>query len=194
MSSKSNDQGRAFEMACLVALSETISKLREHGKVEIEENSSCEAAIRAWKNTSKSFQDTIMKAAKAMVDKLTELEPIMIEDDSETIVLKIQKDEEGEKGDVRDILIVRGESGWEIGLSVKHNHFAVKHSRLSPSIDFGKKWYGIPCSETYWDTILPIFKYLKEQKNNNVNWSDLPDKDGDAYVPLLGRNQKGKQY
>ena len=185
MSSKSNDQGRAFEMACLVALSETISKLREHGKVEIEENSSCEAAIRAWKNTSKSLQDTIMKAAKAMVDKLTELEPIMIEDDSETIVLKIQKDEEGEKGDVRDILIVRGESGWEIGLSVKHNHFAVKHSRLSPSIDFGKKWYGIPCSETYWDTILPIFKYLKEQKNNNVNWSDLPDKDGDAYVPLL---------
>lgn len=185
MSSKSNDQGRAFEMACLVAIGETIVKFRGQDKVIFDNNSSFEAATRAWKNTDESFQDTIMRAARAMAEKLADLEPIMIENDSETIVLKIQKDEEGEKGDVRDILIIRGESGWEIGLSVKHNHFAVKHSRLSPSIDFGDKWYGIPCSETYWDSILPIFKYLKEQKNNNVNWSDLSDKDGDVYVPLL---------
>lgn len=185
MSSKSNDQGRAFEMACLVAIGETIVKFRGQDKVIFDNNSSFEAATRAWKNTDESFQDTIMRAARAMAEKLADLEPIMIENDSETIVLKIQKDEEGEKGDVRDILIIRGESGWEIGLSVKHNHFAVKHSRLSPSIDFGEKWYGIPCSETYWDTILPIFKYLKELKSNNVNWSDLPDKDGDVYVPLL---------
>ena len=120
-----------------------------------------------------------------MADKLVDLEPIMIENDGETIVLKIQKDEEGEKGDVRDILIIRGESGWEIGLSVKHNHFAVKHSRLSLSIDFGDKWYGIPCSKTYWDSITSIFTYLKEQKNQMKNWSELPNKDGDVYVPLL---------
>lgn len=105
-----------------------------------------------------------MKAANAMTEKLAGLEPIMVENDSEIIVLKIQKDKEGEKGDVRDILIIRGESGWEIGLSVKHNHFAVKHSRLSPSIDFGAKWYGIPCSETYWNAVSPIFDYLRVRK------------------------------
>lgn len=178
MSSKSNDQGRAFEMACLLALGETIVKFRKYEKVVFERNSSFEAATRAWKNTDENFQDTVLKAARAMADKLADLEPIMVENDDETIVLKIQKDEEGEKGDVRDILIIRGESGWEIGLSVKHNHFAVKHSRLSPSIDFGDKWYGIHCSKTYWDSITPIFTYLKEQKSLMKNWSDLPNKDG----------------
>lgn len=185
MSSKSNDQGRAFEMACLVALGETIVKFRKYDKVVFEKNSSFEAATRAWNNTDAAFQETIMKAARAMSEKLTDLEPIMIENDNETIVLKIQKDEEGEKGDVRDILIIRGESGWEIGLSVKHNHFAVKHSRLSPSIDFGEKWYGISCSKTYWNAITPIFNYLKKEKDSGAKWSDLPDKDGDVYVPLL---------
>lgn len=185
MSSKSNDQGRAFEKACLIALGETIVKFRKNGKVVFECNSSFDAATRAWKNTDENFQNTVLKAARAMADKLVDLEPIMIENDGETIVLKIQKDEEGEKGDVRDILIIRGESGWEIGLSVKHNHFAVKHSRLSLSIDFGDKWYGIPCSKTYWDSITSIFTYLKEQKNQMKNWSELPNKDGDVYVPLL---------
>ena len=185
MSSKSNNQGRAFEMACLVAIGETITKYRKYDKVKFEKNSSFEAAVRAWKSTDENYQETVMKAAKAMSEKLAALEPIMVENDDETIVLKIQKDEEGEKGDVRDILIIRGDSGWEIGLSVKHNHFAVKHSRLSPSIDFGQKWYGIPCSQNYWNSIAPIFDYLKEQKRQRTNWSDLPDKEGDVYVPLL---------
>lgn len=33
MSSKSNDQGRAFEMACLLAWGETIVKFRKYEKV-----------------------------------------------------------------------------------------------------------------------------------------------------------------
>lgn len=185
MSSKSNDQGRAFEMACLVALGETIVKFRKYKGVVFEKNSSFEAATRAWNNTDEDFQEAIMKAARAMAEKLADLEPIMVENDDGTIVLKIQRDEEGEKGDVRDILIIRGKSGWEIGLSVKHNHFAVKHSRLSPSIDFGEKWYGIPCSKNYWNAINPIFNYLKKEKSNKAKWSDLPDKDADVYVPLL---------
>ncbi len=172
-------------MACLVALGETIVKFRKHEKVVFEKNSSFEAATRAWNNTDEDFQDTIMKAARAMAEKLADLEPIMVENDDETIVLKIQKDEEGEKGDVRDILIIRGESGWEIGLSVKHNHFAVKHSRLSSSIDFGEKWYGVSCSETYWNAVTPIFNYLKKEKSNGAKWYDLPNKDGDVYIPLL---------
>ena len=185
MSSKSNDQGRAFELACLIEIENIIRKQRKTGNVAIERNSSYDAANRAWNNTYKYFRDTIQKAAAAMADKLTALEPIMTENDTELITLQIQKDEEGEKGDVRDILIIRGESGWEIGLSVKHNHFAVKHSRLSPSIDFGDKWYGIPCSQTYWNAVNPIFSYLKDEKQKKTKWSDLPNKEGDVYVPLL---------
>ena len=44
MSSKSNDQGRAFEMACLVAIGETIVKFRGQDKVIFDNNSSFEAA------------------------------------------------------------------------------------------------------------------------------------------------------
>lgn len=32
-----------------------------------------------------------------------------------------EQDEEGEKGDVRDIIIARSRLKWEIGLSIKHN-------------------------------------------------------------------------
>ncbi len=47
MSSKSNDQGRAFEMACLLALVETIAKYRGKDKVVFVKNSSFEAAEKA---------------------------------------------------------------------------------------------------------------------------------------------------
>ena len=39
---------------------------------------------------------------------------------------------------------------WEIGLNIKHNHDAVKHSRLSHKIDFGAEWFEKPCSQNYW--------------------------------------------
>ena len=38
MSSKSNDQGRAFEYACIVTLAKKIVQFREYEKVVIEKN------------------------------------------------------------------------------------------------------------------------------------------------------------
>lgn len=70
-------------------------------------------------------------------------------------------------------------------MSIKHNHFAVKHSRLAKSLDFGAKWYNIPCSADYWVDIKPIFDYLGEQKALGKNWSELPSKDNNVYIPLL---------
>ena len=99
--------------------------------------------------------------------------------------LKIQPDSEGESGDVRDILIIRRNIQWEIGLSIKHNHFAVKHSRLAKTLDFGEKWFGVKCSDQYWKDINPIFTYLEEEKKKRSKWSDLPDKENDVYIPLL---------
>ena len=106
-------------------------------------------------------------------------------DENDIIELSINKDSDAEQGDVRDIVIKRGEIQWEIGLSMKHNHFAAKHSRLSPSIDFGKKWYGTPCDQSYWKNVKPIFDNLKELKKNRVAWHDMNDKENSVYVPLL---------
>ena len=182
MSEQSNNQGRAYEYICLTTLYNEISKLRN---VEIEQNSAYNAAFHAWSLISQSFQVVLTESAKSAVATIFDMEPMIIEPSNDVLKLKIQTDNEGKAGDVRDIVISRKDVQWEIGLSIKHNHFAVKHSRLAKSLDFGQKWFNLPCSDKYWNDIKPIFDFLKTQKDNKLNWSDLPHKDKDVYIPLL---------
>lgn len=180
MSNQSNNQGRAYEYICLTTLCNEIGKLRS---VEIEQNSAYNAAFHAWSLISPLFQNILTESAKSAVATIFDMEPMIIEPSNDLLKLKIQTDNEGKDGDVRDIVISRKDVQWEIGLSLKHNHFAVKHSRLAKSLDFGQRWFGIPCSEIYWNSVKPIFDYLAQQKNRN--WRDLPSKDTTVYVPLL---------
>lgn len=182
MSSNSNDQGRAYEYITLITLHAEISYIR---RVEIIKNSSLNAAKNAWDNMSKEMQNMMTISAHSFVPEIFNLEPLILEDDGDVVELLIQKDQNGENGDVRDILIVRSGIEWEIGLSMKHNHFAVKHSRLSHKIDFGDKWYGVPCSRCYWESVLPIFEYLQKEKSKGKAWFELKDKSERVYVPLL---------
>ncbi len=182
MSSRSNDNGRAFEFITLIVLNNEINKIRDAVVIK---NSSFEATKRSWENIDTPLQEDLKKAANAAVKTIFELEPMILEDDNDILELLIQQDSEGEKGDVRDILIIRSHVNWEIGLSLKHNHHAVKHNRLSPTIDFGDKWFSLPCSEKYWDDVNPLFDYLKKEKNKGTLWRELPDKENDVYVPLL---------
>lgn len=183
MSNKSNDLGRAFEYACLIELKDRIT---DHRPVLINEESA-EAAHRAWNLVSAEQQNTFLTAADAFVDTLFQAEPLILEydGDNDIIELSINKDSDAEGGDVRDIVIRRGKIQWDIGLSMKHNHFAAKHSRLSAKIDFGEKWYGIPCADSYWESINPIFENLRHLKQNEVAWHDMSDKEDTVYVPLL---------
>lgn len=182
MSEQSNNQGRAYEYICLTTLYNEISKLRS---AEIEHNSAYDAAFHAWSLISPPLQNVLTESAKAAVATIFDMEPMIVERSDDLLKLKIQTDIEGREGDVRDIVVSRKDVQWEIGLSIKHNHFAVKHSRLAKSLDFGKKWFKIPCSDEYWSKVRPIFDYLKIQKDNELNWSDLPHKDKDVYIPLL---------
>lgn len=180
MSNQSNNQGRAYEFICLLTLNEEINKIR---KSAIEHNSAYIAAEHAWSLMPAEFQSILTQSAKAAVATIFDMEPLILEQSNDELSLKIQTDNEGKEGDVRDIVIARKDIKWEIGLSLKHNHFAVKHSRLAKSLDFGQKWFGMPCSEIYWSSVKPIFDYLAQQKNKN--WRDLPSKDTTVYVPLL---------
>ena len=182
MSTNSNDQGRAYEYAWITALFETLDPIR---KTCIVCNSSLDANERAWNAVSQEKRDLFTVSANAAVDAILELEPRMEEDNGDTLLLEFQKDEAGETGDVRDIVIRRDDIKWEVGLSIKHNHAAVKHSRLSHVLDFGNEWYDIPCSNQYWNDIKPIFNMLNREKARGANWSDLDDKEGNVYVPLL---------
>lgn len=182
MSVQSNNQGRAYEYICLLTLNEEINKIR---KSEIIENSAFIAAKNAWCCVDNNLQSILKESAKAAVQTIFDMEPMIIEDGNDVLKLQIQTDNEGKEGDVRDILISRKDVCWEIGLSIKHNHFAVKHSRLGRNLDFGKKWFGLPCSQTYWNNIKPVFDYLAEQVSLNKNWNELENKSEDVYVPLL---------
>lgn len=182
MSEQSNNQGRAYEYICLTTLCKEINKIR---KAEIIDNSAFKATFHAWGLMPASFQSILVESASAAVATIFDMEPMILEQSSDILKLKIQTDNEGKEGDVRDILITRSDVQWEIGLSIKHNHFAVKHSRLAKTLDFGSKWFGIPCSDTYWITVKPIFDYLAVEKSANKKWSELPSKDTTVYVPLL---------
>ena len=182
MSNQSNDHGRAYEYVCLTVLYDKINKYR---KCVIEENSSFIAAQNAWNNIDEMLQGNLALSAESFVGTLFELEPLIIEDSGDILKLNLQADFKGEEGDVRDIIILRSDINWEIGLSIKHNHFAVKHSRLAKTLDFGQKWFGRKCTSEYWDIVYSTFDYLEFMKKHNKEWKELPSKEDDVYVPLL---------
>lgn len=183
MSNKSNDNGRAFEYACIKELENSISEFRP---VKVKEES-IEASKRAWDIISKEQQEKLIIASKAFIKLLFDTEPLILEYESKSDVveLSINKDSDAEAGDVRDIIIKRAKISWDVGLSIKHNHFAVKHSRLSAKIDFGNKWYGLPCSKDYWVKITPIFENLCDLKASKCAWHDMKGKEHFVYLPLL---------
>lgn len=182
MTNKSNNQGRAYEYIFLITLDSMINVKR---KAKIDKNSSYLAAERGWNAIGKDIQQTLTISAKAAVPVLFDLEPMILEDDGDMLELRIQKDSKGETGDVRDILIIRSDIMWEIGLSLKHNHFAVKHSRLSKGLDFGLKWFGRSCSSQYWNDVDPVFKLLEAEKTKGHLWEDMSTKKDNVYAPLL---------
>lgn len=182
MSSKSNDQGRAYEYICLHTLNNAIGRIRNS---EIEKNSCYEAAEHAWNTLSGAEKALYTLSAKSTIDTIFALEPNIIEKENDVLKLYIQSDEHGEVADVRDIIIQREDIVWEIGLSIKHNHMAVKHSRLGKVLDFGEKWYGIKCSDDYWNEVKPIFDFLDVEKSKGTYFRDLNSKEDYVYVPLL---------
>ena len=183
MSNRSNDNGRAFEYACIKELESSISAYRP---VVLNEKS-IEASKRAWHSISHEQQEKLTLASKAFINLLFDAEPLILENESkaDVVELSINKDSDAEVGDVRDIIIKRTEISWDVGLSMKHNHFAAKHSRLSAKIDFGNKWYGLPCCDDYWSKISPVFENLCKLKELKYAWNDMDNKESSVYLPLL---------
>lgn len=130
-------------------------------------------------------QSLYMLSAESVVSTIFALEPKIVENTPNELFLYIQTDAKGQEADVRDIIIQRPDITWEIGLSIKHNHTAVKHSRLSKRIDFGKIWYGVNCSEDYWQVVTPIFDFLQSQGYRGTLFSDIPQKEDIIYLPIL---------
>ncbi|MDR2545955.1 MAG: HaeIII family restriction endonuclease [Lachnospiraceae bacterium] len=178
--------GKAFEYACLESLYESLSPAQY---VSIEDTPQLVTARDAFMTASDELRVKLRSAANAATRMITRLEPQLEYPDRNTpLFLSIQADSQGQLGDVRDVLCIRKQNQWEIGLSCKHNHRAVKHSRLSATIDFGADWFDIPCSSTYFDAVTPLFEELRtvrESSGGTAKWSDYTDKVERFYVPVL---------
>ncbi|GAA8290446.1 hypothetical protein HpBT171_05380 [Helicobacter pylori] len=183
MSDKSNNQGRAYEYAWCLALEQKLSVFK---KVIVDKQNGFNACYRAYESLEKSLQERYLESAKQGVLLLLDCEPLLSEvigSSQNGITLSLQKDKLGEIGDVRDILIYFDR--FCIGLSIKHNHDALKHSRLSKNLDFGEKWLGVGVSQNYKDTIKPLFERLENAKKEGMLWRDFPNKEQEIYAPLL---------
>ncbi|GAA8659309.1 hypothetical protein HpBT335_10120 [Helicobacter pylori] len=183
MSDKSNNQGRAYEYAWCLALEQKLSVFK---KVIVDKQNGFNACYRAYESLEKSLQERYLESAKQGVLLLLDCEPLLSEvigSSQNGITLSLQKDKLGEIGDVRDILIYFDR--FCIGLSIKHNYDALKHSRLSKDLDFGEKWLGVGVSQNYKDTIKPLFERLENAKKEGMLWRDFPNKEQEIYAPLL---------
>lgn len=191
MGLSNTENGKAYEYACLVALKDYLSK-QSGGIVSIVSSEAYSTAQRAFEKAKiLGCSDKLEQAANAAARVILRLEP-QLQYGNGDLTLVIQTDAQGIAGDVRDVVCIRKTNGWEIGLSCKHNHHAVKHSRLSGTIDFGAEWLGIPCSQKYFEQIGPIFQELREIKDKAVAsgldvplWNTIPDKAARFYVPVL---------
>lgn len=182
MSENSNNQGRAFEYIFTTRLYEEILKSR---KICFVKNSAFLTTYRAYENIDELLKISLRCSTDAIIAALATCEPYLFYNDGNELELLLQSDKSGEIGDVRDVVIRDIKKSWEIGFSLKHNHFAVKHSRLAEHLDFGQKWFDCPCSLHYWEEIRPIFNILEDAKMKKLKWSDLHQKNDIIYMPLL---------
>lgn len=95
---------------------------------------------------------------------------------------------QGSDGDVRDVVLLRDEEGWEIGISCKHNHDALKHPRITEGLDFGKDWVGYPCSVQFLGKMRLIAERIRELSYAKMLWKDVTSKVEDFYIPILNEH------
>ena len=166
--------GKGFEYGIAYQLQEII-------QAEIIQDTHSQTALTYFEQCNEDERHKITSAAREIVIFLAGHDTRMKQ---HTCKVRLQSDQRGALGDVRDI-IIDTPGGDEIGISAKNRHFGVKNPRLSDKIDFGKKWLGHSVSETYWNEVLPLFEELRSRHKSGELWRDVQDKEERFYVPLL---------
>lgn len=176
-------KGKAYEYASVLAVVNLVETTRS---VAVLENSSLLVArSRFLENIDDQERAEMLASATAGIKKILQLEPRILDDGNDPLEISIQPDNVAKLGDIRDVLVIRKDISWEIGISVKHNHEALKHSRLSEKLDFASSWLQLSTSQKYFDSIKPIFANLRELQARKATWRSLERKQEDVYVPVL---------
>ena len=183
--------GKAFEYALLFEFHE---RLKAITNVSLTKNKPYKTAKSFFDGFSEPEQDSFRITASASINFLIDIEPRLSNgiNEEDILVLELVSDQAGQAGDVRDVLMIRALQKWEIGISAKNNHRAVKHSRLSNNINFGEKWLGVSCSDNYFKEINPIFTMLADlrAKDRSIKWTSIQNMHQVVYVPILDAFRK----
>lgn len=183
MSLSQNDSGRALEYGIAVSFNRLLP-------ATIQDSPAIRKAKQCFELSEEKEQKNIALAAHEIAAFLIAHDK-RLSDTGCTVM--VQSDQKGQVGDVRDVIIKNPAKIEEVGISVKHRHAAVKHSRLSEKINFGNDWLGLPNTEEYFNIIAPIFQELRIRKGNNELWKDIINKKQLFYLPLLQAFQKEMQ-
>lgn len=175
-------QGKALEYAVLKKIYTALK--RRNIEVSIFNNPAFETAQKAFFTLSEDEQNEYGAAAKTAIDIIMPLEPTLVtKQKTNSIEILIQEDAKGQKGDVRDVICRTFDKNWEIGISCKHNHEALKHPRVTSDADFGTDWVGVACSNTFFSQINEVMQILN--KWEGTTWSEHPNKHKDIYRPVI---------
>jgi len=172
MSVSQSDSGKAWEYGLARQLADVL-------------NRSAILNISSTRNYAQNAYDAMSAIERRRMDHAASEVVVFLRTHDERLVdatsVEVQSDMMGKLGDVRDILVET--SHGVIGISAKHRHSAVKHSRLSDTIDFGNDWYGIPCSSKYWNRVNPVFEDLRKRSGL---WRDMErNRKMDIYMTIL---------
>lgn len=99
--------------------------------------------------------------------------------------INIDRAAQGIDGDVRNVMIIQylsSDESWEIGLSCKHNHEALKHPRITEQDDFGSNWVGVPCSSDFQDQMEKVIQEIATYQKKGALWRDIDNKQ-DKFLP-----------
>ena len=183
--------GKAFEYALLL---ECGNYLEKHTGILITENEPYQTAKAFFESFESDEQNTFRATASAAIQFLDAVEPRLSNrsNKEDSLLLELANDQAGQTGDVRDVLLSRTFQKWKLGISAKNNHRAVKHSRLSMNIDFGEKWLGMPCSQSYFEEISPIFEMLSglKKQDKTTKWTVIENMHQVVYIPILDAFRK----
>jgi len=179
-SSSQVDNGKAFEYAVAMALSEELD-------IPVIDSPEFQNTKSSYEKVISKLQERFPIAASLAVKHIIEKESANLASKG-PIGIWVASDSLGQKGDVRDVVVKCKDS--EIGISCKTNHEDFKHSRLSGTANFVKKW-GLDsdgCSKNYWDAVTPIFQELKRirtESHATALWSDQKDVPNRYYWKVL---------
>lgn len=174
--------GKAFEYAMVCAAREFLAA--RGVPTTIEGSAALQTARASFDGLDETDKQDNLAAAATAMEVIAPLEPNLLHASAaDPVSLAIQADARGQAGDVRDVILAKRAARWEIGISCKHNHEALKHPRVTTDADFGTTWIQTPCSQPFLDRIGAVMETVRRWEG--TRWSDHADKHAAVYEPVL---------